>query len=77
MTILLIKCSSSAAAQQILTDVESGELWGVDMGSTSKVAAYSNFALVECTKTRHLSLFDAEKYPKINRSYSCIFQITR
>ena len=63
MTVLLIKCSSPSAAQQVITDVEAGELWGVDMGSTSKAAAYSNFALIECNKTRHLSLFDAEKDP--------------
>lgn len=60
MTLLLLKCSSSSAAQQVVTDVQAGELWGVDMGSTSKVASYSNYALVECTETRHLNLFDAE-----------------
>ena len=61
MTVLFIRCSSSSTAQQIVTDVEAGELWGVDMGSTSKVAAYSNYALIECTETRHLNLIDAEK----------------
>tara|TARA_R100001443_G_scaffold18245_1_gene29098 strand:- start:13219 stop:13503 length:285 start_codon:yes stop_codon:yes gene_type:complete len=61
MTVLFIQCSSSSAAQQIVTDVEAGELWGVDMGSTSKVTSYSNCALIECTLTRHLNLFDAEK----------------
>ena len=60
MPIILIKCSSSSAAQQVVTDVQAGELWGVDMGTTSKVAAYSNYALIECTENRHLSLFDAE-----------------
>ena len=63
MTILLIKCSSSSTAQQVVADVEAGELWGVDMGTTSKVAAYSNYCLIECTETRHLNLFDAEKDP--------------
>jgi hypothetical protein len=63
MTILLIKCSSSSTAQQVVADVQAGELWGVDMGTTSKVAAYSNYTLIECTKTRHLNLFDADKDP--------------
>tara|TARA_Y100001973_G_scaffold96595_1_gene151524 strand:+ start:286 stop:570 length:285 start_codon:yes stop_codon:yes gene_type:complete len=61
MTILFIKCSSASTAQQIATDVEAGSLWGVDMGTTSKVAAYSNYALIECTVTRYLGLIDAEK----------------
>ena len=61
MTSLLIKCSSSSAAQQVVTDVQAGELWGVDMGTTSKVAAYSNYALIDCNKTRHVGLFDADK----------------
>ena len=61
MTILLIKCSSPSTAQQIATDVEAGALWGVDMGSTSKVAVYSNFVLIECTVTRYLGLIDAQK----------------
>ena len=63
MTILLIKCSSSSTAQQVVADVQAGELWGVDMGTTSKVSAYSNYTLIECTKTRHLNLFDADKDP--------------
>ena len=63
MTILFIKCSSPSTAQQIATDVQAGSLWGVDMGSTSKVAVYSNFALIECTLNRHLGLIDAEKDP--------------
>jgi hypothetical protein len=61
MTIFLVECSSSSTAQQIVTDVEAGELWGVDMGTTSKTAAYSSFCLVECTETRYLTLLEAEK----------------
>tara|TARA_R100000234_G_scaffold114461_1_gene89661 strand:+ start:80 stop:379 length:300 start_codon:yes stop_codon:yes gene_type:complete len=52
-----IKCSSSFAAQQIVDDVEAGELWGVDMGTTSKASSYSNYALVESNKTRNISLY--------------------
>lgn len=61
MTILFIKCSASSTAEQLVTDVENGELWGVDMGTTSNASHYSNYALIECTKKRHLELFDAEK----------------
>ena len=58
MTTILINCSSSSVAQGVVTDVEAGELWGVDMGTTSSATSYSNYALVECTKTRNYSLHD-------------------
>ena len=57
--ITLIKCTSAAAAQQIVTDVQEGELWGIDMGTTSKASAYSNFALVESNKTRNYALLES------------------
>lgn len=55
----MIKCSSAAAAQEVVSDVESGELWGVDMGTTSKASSYSNWALVESTKTRNYALYES------------------
>lgn len=58
MTTLLINCSSSSTASDIVADVEAGELWGVDMGTTSKAASYSNYVLIECTKTRNLDIID-------------------
>ena len=61
MTVLFIECSSSSTAQQIVADVQAGELWGVDMGTTTKVSSHSNYVLIKCTLTRHLNLFDAEK----------------
>ena len=59
MTVILINCSSASAAQEIVAAVEAGELWGVDMGTTSASASYSNYCLVECTKTRNYALIDA------------------
>jgi len=58
MTIILIDCSSSSGAQSVVTDVEAGELWSVNMGTTSKVSSYSTYALIECTNTRNLALMD-------------------
>lgn len=57
--IIMIECSSSSVAQQVVADVEAGELWGVDMGTTSKAASYSNWALVESNKTRNLALYES------------------
>ena len=59
MTILTIKCSSSTTAQTVVTAVDAGELWGVNMGTTSKVSSQSNHVLIECTNTRNLALLDA------------------
>ena len=57
--ITLIRCAGSLAAQQIVTNVEAGELWGVDMGTTSKASSYSNYALVESNKTRNYALLES------------------
>ena len=64
--ITIIECSSSSAAQEVVSDVEAGELWGVAMGTTSKATSYSNYALVESNKTRNYALLesvpDEDKY---------------
>jgi hypothetical protein len=52
MAIILFECSSSTVANQIVADVEAGELFGVDMGTTSKAVSYSKSTLVDCTKSR-------------------------
>ena len=57
----LFKASSSAAADQIVADVEGGSLWGVAMGTTSKAAAYGEFALVAATNSRMHALDDLEE----------------
>ena len=58
MTTLLINCSSSSAASDIVVAIEAGQLWGVDMGTTSRAASYSTYVLIECTKTRNLAIID-------------------
>ncbi len=57
-SICLFETSSTSAAEDIVSAVEAGELWGVDMGSTSKSSSYSNYALVECTANRALQITD-------------------
>ena len=57
--ITFICCSSASAAQGVVEDVQAGELWGVSMGTTSKAASYSNYALVDATQTRTLALLDS------------------
>lgn len=52
MDIILFETSSSAAADDIVAAVQAQSLWGVDMGTTSKAASYSNYAVVEATATR-------------------------
>lgn len=62
--VTLIKCSSSSVAQDVVDDVAAGELWGVDMGTTSKASSYSNYALVESTQTRCFALLDSVHDPE-------------
>jgi hypothetical protein len=59
MIITLFEMTSSAAADQIVTDVEAGELWGVDLGTTSKASSYSNYALVQATATRSNAIYNS------------------
>jgi hypothetical protein len=58
MAIILFETTSTSAAEDIVEAVAAGELWGLDMGTTSKASSYSNFALVECTRTRSENLAD-------------------
>tara|TARA_R100001082_G_scaffold26357_3_gene13100 strand:+ start:291 stop:593 length:303 start_codon:yes stop_codon:yes gene_type:complete len=58
-SITFILCSSSSVAQGVVDDVKAGELWGVNMGTTSKSSSYSNYALVEATETRTLALLES------------------
>ena len=58
MAFILFESTSPSAADDVVTAVDAGELWGMDMGTTSKAASYSNYALVECTTTRSENLAD-------------------
>ncbi len=59
MDVILFETASSAAAEDIVTAVEAQQLWGVDMGTTSKSSSYSNYAVVEATATRVSNLIAA------------------
>ena len=56
MDVILFETSSSSAADEIVAAVQEQSLWGVDMGTTSKAASYSNYAVVEATSTRITNL---------------------
>tara|TARA_R100001594_G_scaffold86492_1_gene120927 strand:+ start:891 stop:1172 length:282 start_codon:yes stop_codon:yes gene_type:complete len=57
-SICLFETTSTSAAEDIVAAIEAGDLWGVDMGTTSKASSYSKFALVECTANRVLQITD-------------------
>lgn len=59
MDIILFETASSAAADDIVAAVQAQNLWGVDMGTTSKSSSYSNYAVVEATATRVSNLIAA------------------
>jgi hypothetical protein len=50
--ILVFHCNTTSTAASIVSDTEAGSLFSVDMGTTSKAASYSRWAIVECTQTR-------------------------
>ena len=52
MDVILFETTSTQAADEIVAAVEASNLWGVDMGTTSKAAAYSTWVVVEATATR-------------------------
>ena len=52
MAIIFIEATSTSSADEIVEAVQSGSLWGVDMGTTSSASSKSDRALVDCTKTR-------------------------
>ena len=56
MSTILFYCNTTATADSIVSSVDAGDLFGVDMGTTSKASSYSRYALVECTQTRANSI---------------------
>mgnify|MGYP003135033545 CR=1 FL=1 len=56
--ICLFETKSTSAADDIVAAVDTGELWGVDMGTTSGSSSYSKYALVECTANRAIQITD-------------------
>ena len=49
---LFLDTTSSSAASDIVSDAESGTLWGVDLGTTTKIASYSDKVFILATRTR-------------------------
>ena len=64
MAMALIQCSSSSTASTLVEQVETGELWGVSLGTTTKVTKYSNFCLLDITETRAMELYSVNPLPE-------------
>ena len=56
MAILLVKTTTPDA---LISEIDTGTLWGVALGTTTKRSTYSDYVLIECTKTRSDNLFEA------------------
>ena len=63
MAMALIKCSSSSTALDLVEEVETGELWGVSLGTTTEITKYSNFCLLDITETRAMELYSVNPDP--------------
>ena len=59
MDLVLFETSSSSAADEIVAAVQAKNLWGVNMGTTSKSASYSKYVVVEATSTRVSDIISA------------------
>lgn len=59
MSIILFEASSTSGAESLAAEANAGSLWGVSLGTTTKVSQYSNFALLELTQTRAFALTNA------------------
>jgi len=53
---------SDVAATEGAAAVEAGELWGVDMGTTSQGVAVGTFLAVKCTETRAAKLYPNSRF---------------
>jgi hypothetical protein len=56
MTLLILEASSSAAAADIVTAIDTGTLYGINLGTTTKSSTYSNLVLLELTQNRAFAL---------------------
>ena len=64
MAMALIQCSSSSTASTLVEEVETGELWGVSLGTTTRVTKYANFCLLAITETRAMELYSVNPLPE-------------
>ena len=59
-SIVLLKTKSTGAAEDIVSDVQAGELWGISLGiSTTKASCYSTFVVVELAPSKADQITDA------------------
>jgi len=56
MTLLLLEATSTSGATAIKAEADTGTLYGVSLGTTTKAATYSNLVLLELTQTRAFAI---------------------
>tara|TARA_R110002110_G_scaffold144795_4_gene334141 strand:+ start:257 stop:535 length:279 start_codon:yes stop_codon:yes gene_type:complete len=56
MTLLLLEATSTSGATAIKADADTGTLYGVSLGTTTKSSTYSNLVLLELTQTRAFAI---------------------
>ena len=59
MNLISFLCSSSSSANALKADADTGNLWGVDLGTTTKSEAVGKRLVIYCTETRGAALFSA------------------
>lgn len=59
MNLISFLCSSSSSANTLKADADAGNLWGVDLGTTTKSEVVGNRLVVCCTDARSAALFSA------------------
>ena len=56
MTLLLLEATSTSGATAIKAEADTGTLYGVNLGTTTKSSTYSNLVLLELTQTRAFAI---------------------
>ena len=67
MVLVVFQLFSTSGAIEGAADIQGGELWGVNMGTTSQGAAVGTFLAVKCTQTRANKLY---KHSRFYRTWS-------
>jgi hypothetical protein len=52
MTLILIEAHSTAAAVQVVAEAQTGTLWSVALGTTTRLVNEGSLVIVECTEHR-------------------------
>jgi hypothetical protein len=59
VSLLLLEASSTSGATAIKAEADTGTLYGVSLGTTTKSSTYSNLVLLELTQTRAFAVCEA------------------